>query len=292
MVDDRQWHIRCAEPGDVGVLAALLEETSGWLRSKGVEQWPTRFDPNVLTPAIEAGETRLVLSGQDLIGTVTVDYDDPVWSDLPGHAAYIDSRSARTGGGWEESSSTGSRARRPGAAATASGWSAWPLTVGSAGTTRSAASSRGGRSSRGAHLDNARAALVLPGRSSFGSNGTSVAWPFRSMTGSDVTGGDGGHPFDMIVLDIDDTVIDIDDVIRPRVQAAIGAVDHSDAHLVLATGRGASAASLVVQQLALQNCHVVSGDGSVIFRWSPFHVAPHQDLRPEDRRGGGRAGPR
>jgi GNAT superfamily N-acetyltransferase len=38
---------------------------------------------------VEAGETWLALSDAALIGTITVDYDDPAWSDLPGNAAYV-----------------------------------------------------------------------------------------------------------------------------------------------------------------------------------------------------------
>ena len=87
-VDDGPWRLRRAEPGETGLVAALLDEASAWLGSRGVRQWPARFAPDLLAPAVAAGETWLALSGGAVIGTVTVDHDDPAWSDLPGPAVY------------------------------------------------------------------------------------------------------------------------------------------------------------------------------------------------------------
>lgn len=95
---DGQWRIRRAEPGDVNLVAALLDETAGWLRAKEVHQWPARFDPEVLMPAVHAGETWLALSEDAVIATITVAHHDPAWRDLPGAAAYVHRLSVRRHG--------------------------------------------------------------------------------------------------------------------------------------------------------------------------------------------------
>jgi hypothetical protein len=57
------------------------------------------------------------------------------------------------------------------------------------------------------------------------------------MIGAGQSGGYVGCPCDLVVLDSDDTVIDIDDVVTPRVRAAVNTVDRSSAHPEALAGR-------------------------------------------------------
>lgn len=70
-------------------VARILDAAAAWLRVLRIDQWPTRFSPDVIGPAIEAGETFLVTVGGELAGTVTIDLEDPSWADLPAPAVYV-----------------------------------------------------------------------------------------------------------------------------------------------------------------------------------------------------------
>ena len=48
-----------ATPAEVGDVLAVLDEAAAWLRTSGVEQWPDRFEPAWVEPAIDRGETWL-----------------------------------------------------------------------------------------------------------------------------------------------------------------------------------------------------------------------------------------
>lgn len=81
--------IRRAEVVDVPAVVLLLERASAWLRTQGVDQWPQRFEPDVLRPAADVGETWVVEEDGELVATVTADADDPAWTDIPGRAIYL-----------------------------------------------------------------------------------------------------------------------------------------------------------------------------------------------------------
>ncbi|GAB3827639.1 hypothetical protein ACFPIJ_07945 [Dactylosporangium cerinum] len=74
---------------DVGDVLSVLDDAAAWLAAGGVRQWPERFAADWVTPAVERGETWLVRSGGRTAGTVTLDWSDPLWSDLPGRAGYV-----------------------------------------------------------------------------------------------------------------------------------------------------------------------------------------------------------
>ncbi|HEX3512478.1 MAG TPA: GNAT family N-acetyltransferase [Trebonia sp.] len=76
-----------AAPGQVDEVLAVLDEAAAWLQERGVEQWPSRFEPSWVEGAVSRGETWLVLAGETVNGTVTLDHADPVWDGLPGGAA-------------------------------------------------------------------------------------------------------------------------------------------------------------------------------------------------------------
>jgi GNAT superfamily N-acetyltransferase len=78
-----------AAPGQVDEVLAVLDEASAWLQGRGVEQWPSRFDPSWVEGAVRRGETWLALVGGMVSGTMTLGRSDSVWDGLPGTALYV-----------------------------------------------------------------------------------------------------------------------------------------------------------------------------------------------------------
>jgi hypothetical protein len=78
-----------AAPGQVDEVLAVIDEAAAWLRGRGVEQWPGRFERSWVEGAVRRGETWLALAGGTVRGTVTLDHADSVWDDLPGAAVYV-----------------------------------------------------------------------------------------------------------------------------------------------------------------------------------------------------------
>ncbi len=68
----------------------MLGDAATWLLARGVEQWPERFDPDWVFPAIEAGETWLAVVDGVIVGTVVVQWDDAIfWAGYPDDAGYL-----------------------------------------------------------------------------------------------------------------------------------------------------------------------------------------------------------
>ncbi|MFY7069688.1 GNAT family N-acetyltransferase [Nocardiopsis changdeensis] len=67
----------------------VLDEAAAWLGARGIDQWPPRFDAEWVAGAVSRGETWLVGAGGEVAGTITLDWDDPLWSDLGGAAGYV-----------------------------------------------------------------------------------------------------------------------------------------------------------------------------------------------------------
>jgi GNAT superfamily N-acetyltransferase len=78
-----------ASPGQVDDVRRVLDEAAGWLRERGIEQWPSRFESSWIEGAIGRGETWLVEVDGLIAATVTVDWSDAVWTGFPGDAAYL-----------------------------------------------------------------------------------------------------------------------------------------------------------------------------------------------------------
>jgi GNAT superfamily N-acetyltransferase len=79
-----------ALPTEVGEVLAVLDEAAAWLRRTGVvDQWPARFRTGMVEPAIERGETWLARRDGVVAGTITLDWDDPLWRDRDGVAGYV-----------------------------------------------------------------------------------------------------------------------------------------------------------------------------------------------------------
>jgi protein-tyrosine phosphatase len=89
--------IRAAVQDELDVAAGILEEASAWLAGRGHQGWPAGafFDDGAygrrsLRRALAAAELQLVLRDDQPVGTVTVQWSDPViWPDDSGDAGYI-----------------------------------------------------------------------------------------------------------------------------------------------------------------------------------------------------------
>ncbi|HLL69185.1 MAG TPA: GNAT family N-acetyltransferase [Micromonosporaceae bacterium] len=78
-----------ATVADVADVLVVLDHAAAWLAAADIRQWPDRFLPEWVAPAVERGETWLVRAGRRTAGTVTLDWSDPVWSDCVGRAGYL-----------------------------------------------------------------------------------------------------------------------------------------------------------------------------------------------------------
>jgi len=79
---------RLAGPADVGQVQIVLDDATAWLRGRGIEQWPVRFDADWVAAQVARGTTWLVsVNGVDA-GTVAVEAEDPLWPDGE-PAAYV-----------------------------------------------------------------------------------------------------------------------------------------------------------------------------------------------------------
>lgn len=82
--------LEVASLAELDEVVGVLDEAAGWLKEIGVdEQWPPRFRPGMVTPSIERGETWLARIDGIVAGTITLDWDDPLWADVEGTAGYV-----------------------------------------------------------------------------------------------------------------------------------------------------------------------------------------------------------
>jgi GNAT superfamily N-acetyltransferase len=81
--------LEAASAADVDDVLAVLNDAAAWLRASGLEQWPERFEPEWIEPAIENGETWLARVDGEVAGTITLEWDDPLWADVEGTAGYV-----------------------------------------------------------------------------------------------------------------------------------------------------------------------------------------------------------
>jgi GNAT superfamily N-acetyltransferase len=71
--------IRPAGPGDIDAAADILADASAWLASKGIAQWPARFPADFLLGYAERGELYVATSDGETVGTVTLQWADPMF---------------------------------------------------------------------------------------------------------------------------------------------------------------------------------------------------------------------
>ncbi len=92
--------IRRAAPADLDAVVAILEETAGWLRAKGIDQWPAWLPLKPVIEAIERGECYLArLDGRPagtLILRLSLQWPDTaLWGEVPDDAGYVHSLAVR-----------------------------------------------------------------------------------------------------------------------------------------------------------------------------------------------------
>jgi len=83
-------NIRRCQAGDVATVAALLDEATAWVGERGYEQWPLPFPHDQIAAAIDRREIYLAELDGEVVATVTLLWDDPMyWGERPADAAYV-----------------------------------------------------------------------------------------------------------------------------------------------------------------------------------------------------------
>ena len=74
--------VRHATHNDIPGIVEVLGEASAWLRTRGIVQWPDQFPAQVLLASLAEQELYVVLRGDRMAGTVTLQWSDPMfWGD-------------------------------------------------------------------------------------------------------------------------------------------------------------------------------------------------------------------
>jgi Acetyltransferase (GNAT) family len=82
--------IRPARTDDLNEVLDVLAEAAGWLSARGVEQWPARFESDWVLPAIERGDTWLAERDGEVVGSLVVQWEDPIfWAGYPADTGYL-----------------------------------------------------------------------------------------------------------------------------------------------------------------------------------------------------------
>jgi Acetyltransferase (GNAT) family len=82
--------VRTARPDEIEVVLDVLADAAAWLRRRAIDQWPDRFERDWVMPAIERGETWLAERDGAVVGTLVVQWEDPMfWAGYPNDAGYL-----------------------------------------------------------------------------------------------------------------------------------------------------------------------------------------------------------
>ena len=82
--------VRLAGPGDVDPVVSILEEAAGWLRSRGIDQWPAVFRREAVADRVGRREVYLAWAASEAAGTFSLQADDAVmWGERPPDALYL-----------------------------------------------------------------------------------------------------------------------------------------------------------------------------------------------------------
>jgi GNAT superfamily N-acetyltransferase len=93
-------NVRLAQANEIDAVLDVLADAATWLRERGIEQWPDRFDADWVMPAIERGETWLAERDGEVVGTLVVQWGDPMfWPGYPNDAGYLHRIAVREHGG-------------------------------------------------------------------------------------------------------------------------------------------------------------------------------------------------
>ncbi len=71
--------VRSAVTADVDMVIDILAESSRWVTSKGINQWPDRFPRELLITSVEREELFVADSNQHTVGTITLQWSDPIF---------------------------------------------------------------------------------------------------------------------------------------------------------------------------------------------------------------------
>jgi GNAT superfamily N-acetyltransferase len=83
-------NIRRCQTRDVAVVGSLLDEATVWVGERGYRQWPLPFPRVEILDAIGRGEVYVAELEGDVVATVTLLWDDPMyWGERPPDAAYV-----------------------------------------------------------------------------------------------------------------------------------------------------------------------------------------------------------
>jgi len=79
-----------AKPEDLAKIFTLREEARAWLADNGIEQWKIPYSSTLIAQAIERGEAYLAYLGEDLIGTIRLQWsDETLWGKTEDNAGYV-----------------------------------------------------------------------------------------------------------------------------------------------------------------------------------------------------------
>lgn len=82
--------LRLAKADDLDEIVKLIRELSGWLRTKGVQQWSDAFSRSILEEEISRDELYVLHDKNQIIGTVVLGKDaGELWSDSSAKAIYL-----------------------------------------------------------------------------------------------------------------------------------------------------------------------------------------------------------
>jgi ribosomal protein S18 acetylase RimI-like enzyme len=82
--------IDAARAEELDEVVGVLSEAAAWLRSRGIEQWPSPYPTEWVAPSIERGETYLARENGEVAGTITLRWEDPAfWGEQPPVAGYV-----------------------------------------------------------------------------------------------------------------------------------------------------------------------------------------------------------
>jgi GNAT superfamily N-acetyltransferase len=71
-------------------VVAVLSEAAAWLRARGIEQWPDPYPADWVEPSIRRGETYLARQNGEVVGTITLRWEDRAfWGEQPPVAGYV-----------------------------------------------------------------------------------------------------------------------------------------------------------------------------------------------------------
>jgi GNAT superfamily N-acetyltransferase len=80
-----------ARPEEVEMVLEILNEAADWLQAKGIDQWQTRyFTRSLILEQTGRGEVYLARLDGNVVGTITLQWSDPLWwEDAPPDAGYF-----------------------------------------------------------------------------------------------------------------------------------------------------------------------------------------------------------